>query len=237
MLIIPAVDIKAGSCVRLLRGNPNHVTTYSSDPVQMAKAWADQGAKRLHIIDLDGAFTGAPHHLELAGKIKKEVGCEVQFGGGLREKDVVKKALDLGIDKLILGTAALGDVSWVKSALEWHTERFMVAIDAWDNRVTIEGWKEDYPFSIEEALKRVEELGFKEVIYTDIYRDGTLEGPNFEGINKVVSQTRMNVYASGGITSIEDVKKLKGIRGLCGMVIGKALYSNRLSLREAISLS
>ncbi len=237
MLIIPAVDIKAGSCVRLLRGDPNKVTTYSSDPIQMAKLWVEQGAKRLHIIDLDGAFTGSPHHLEIAGKIKKECACEVQFGGGLREKEDVKKALDFGIDKLILGTAALGDVSWVKSALEWHAERFMVAIDAWEDRVTIEGWQQDYPFSIEDALKRVEELGFKEVIYTDINRDGTLEGPNFAGTKRVVSLTRMNVYASGGITSLEDVKQLKEIDGLCGMVIGKALYSNRLSLREAISLS
>ncbi len=236
MLMIPAVDIKAGSCVRLLRGDPNKVTTYSSDPFQMAKHWVEKGAKRLHIIDLDGAFTGSPHHLEVAGKIKKEIGCEIEFGGGLREKETVKKALDLGIDKLILGTAALGDVPWVKSALEWHRERFMVAIDAWENRVTIEGWREDYPFSIEEALKRVEELSFQEVIYTDINRDGALEGPNFTGIKRIVSLTRMAVIASGGITTIEDVKELKKISGLRGIVIGKALYANKLSLTEALAL-
>lgn len=234
MLIIPAIDIRAGSCVRLVKGDPDQMSVYSSNPLEMAKKWVEKGAKRVHIIDLDGAFSGQPNHLELVGRIKKEVKCEIQFGGGLRQKDVVKKALDLGIDRLILGTAALEGTDWMKSALEWHSERFIVAIDVSENNVAKEGWKEDTPFSIDEALSRMESIGFKETIFTDINRDGTLTGPNFESIKKVVSKTRMSVYAAGGVSTIEDVRTLKKIPGLKGVIIGKALYAGKIVLEECI---
>lgn len=236
MLIIPAVDIKAGSCVRLTRGDPNQSTVYSSDPVQMARLWMEKGAKRIHVIDLDGAFTGHPHHLEIVAQMKKETGCEIQFGGGLREKEVVKKAIDLGIDKLILGTAALESLDWVKSAMDWHAERFMVAIDAIDQQVTKEGWQEDTSFTIEDALAKMEAMGFQETIFTDINRDGMLQGPNFDSIRKVVGRTRMNVYASGGISSLDDIKKLNEIPGIKGAVIGKALYTGKISLEECFGI-
>ncbi|OGR56002.1 MAG: 1-(5-phosphoribosyl)-5-[(5-phosphoribosylamino)methylideneamino]imidazole-4-carboxamide isomerase [Elusimicrobia bacterium RIFCSPLOWO2_02_FULL_39_32] len=232
MLIIPAVDIRAGSCVRLVRGDPNQSTIYSSDPIQMARRWVEEGAKRLHIIDLDGAWSGQPHHLEIAGKIKKEVGCEIQFGGGLREKEMVKRAIDLGLDKLILGTAALDNLTWVKSALDWHADRLIVALDALNNHVTKEGWQEDIAFTVEEALAKMEAMGFQETIFTDINKDGTLEGPNLEAIKKVVSKTRMNVYASGGVSCLKDVQALKQIPGLKGVVIGKALYTGNVVLKE-----
>lgn len=236
MLIIPAVDIRAGSCVRLTRGDPNQTIVYSSDPIQMAKLWVERGAKRIHVIDLDGAFSGHPHHLEMAGQMKKEIQCEIQFGGGLRKKDVVKKALDMGIDKLILGTAALEDLDWVKSALDWYADRFIVAIDVLDNHVAIEGWREDLSFTVENALKKMESIGFKETIFTDINRDGTLEGPNFESIKNVVSKTRMSVYASGGISNLEDLKILNQVPGLKGAVIGKALYAGKISLEDCFSI-
>src|SRR3989338_1500131 len=232
MLIIPAVDIRAGSCVRLVRGDPNQSTIYSSDPIQMARRWVEEGAKRLHIIDLDGAWSGQPHHLEIAGKIKKEVGCEIQFGGGLREKEMVKRVIDLGLDKLILGTAALDNLTWVKSALDWHADRLIVALDALNNHVTKEGWREDIAFTVEEALAKMEAMGFQETIFTDINKDGTLEGPNLEAIKKVVSKTRMNVYASGGVSCLKDVQALKQIPGLKGVVIGKALYTGNVVLKE-----
>lgn len=232
MLIIPAIDIRGGSCVRLFKGDPEQMTVYSSDPIQMAKAWVEKGAKRIHVVDLDGAFAGQPHYLDLAGKMKKEVGCEIEFGGGLRTKESVKKALDLGIDKIILGTAALEGLDWIASAIFWHQERFIVAIDAQDNNVSKEGWKEDSSFTVDEALAKMESLGFQEVIYTDISRDGTLSGPNFESVRKVVVKTRMGVYASGGISSMDDVKKLKEIPGLKGMVIGKALYAGKINLAD-----
>ena len=171
MLIIPAVDIRAGSCVRLTKGDFKQETVYSTDPVEMARIWVEKGAKRIHVIDLDGAFSGQPHHLELAGKMKRELGCEIQFGGGLREKETVKKALDMGIDKLILGTAALADKDWVKSALDWHAAVLILATDAMDNHAAIEGWQEDAPFTIEEALKKMESMGFLN-IFTDISGDG-----------------------------------------------------------------
>lgn len=236
MLIIPAVDIRGGSCVRLFRGDPNQTTIYSSDPIEMARMWVERGAKRIHVVDLDGAFTGHPHHLEMVGKMKKELKCEIQFGGGLREKDVVKKALDMGIDKLILGTAALTDTRWVKSALDWHNDRLMVAVDALNDNVAVEGWTEDAPFTIEQALAKMESMGFKETIFTDISRDGTLEGPNIESVRNVVSKTRMKVYGSGGISGIKDIKDLKAIPGLAGVVIGKALYAGKLTLEECLKV-
>lgn len=236
MFIIPAVDIRAGSCVRLVQGDPNQQTIYSSDPVEMAKRWAHKGARRIHVIDLDGAMTGQPHHLEMAVKMKWETDCEIQFGGGLRDKEIVKKALKMGIDKLILGTAALEELPWVKSALDWHAERLMVSIDAQENQVMIEGWKEDIPLTVEQALKEMESLGFAETIYTDVARDGTLQGPNLDSIQEVVSKSRMGVYVSGGISSIEDLKKLKLIPGLKGAIIGKALYAGKISLEEALRI-
>lgn len=232
MLIIPAIDIRAGSCVRLVRGDPNQATVYSSDPMEMARLWVEKGAKRLHIVDLDGAFTGQPHHLDLAIRIKKELNCEIQFGGGLREKEVVKKALSMGIDRLILGTAALNSVSWVKSALDWFEERFMVAIDALNQTVTMEGWQADTNLSIKQALAEMESIGFKEIIFTDINRDGTLTGPNIESIRNVVVSTRMGVYASGGIASMADLENLKAIPGLKGAIVGKALYSGKIQLEK-----
>jgi phosphoribosylformimino-5-aminoimidazole carboxamide ribotide isomerase len=236
MLIIPAIDIKAGSCVRLVQGDMKQMTVYSSDPIEIAKTWVRKGAKRLHIVDLDGALSGRPHHLSLVEEIKKETHCEIQFGGGLRDKDVVKQALDMGIEKLILGTAALDELPWIKSALEWHPERFMVAIDALKDAVAREGWQEDSTLTIIQALKKMETLGFKETIYTDISRDGTLQGPNFDSIQTVVEETRLGVYASGGISSIEDVKKLKQIHGLQGVVIGKALYAGKIKLEDCYAI-
>ena len=181
MLIIPAVDIRAGSCVRLTKGDFKQETVYSTDPVEMARIWVEKGAKRIHVIDLDGAFSGQPHHLELAGKMKRELGCEVQFGGGLREKDTVKKALDLGIDKLIRGTAALANQDWVKSALDWNADRLILATDAMNNHgpSRMAGGR---AFTVKRL--RNGKHGFSEQ-FTDISRDGC-DGPNFESVRKVV---------------------------------------------------
>ena len=237
MFVIPAVDIRGGSCVRLLRGDPEQETVYSSDPVKTARDWAAQGATRIHVIDLDGAFGGRAVHLDLAGRMKKETRCQIQFGGGIRDEETVKKALDLGIDKLILGTSALADPSWVESAISKDPERWIVSLDCRDGRVAVKGWKEGTSVTLDQALDKMEAIGFKETVYTDIGRDGTLEGPNLDSVRGVVSKTRMKVFASGGVSGLEDVKALQAIPGLAGVVIGKALYAGKVSLEDCLRLA
>lgn len=235
-IIIPAIDVRGGQCVRLVQGDPNQMTVYSADPVKTAKLWAEKGAKRIHIVDLDGAFSGQPKILDLAGTIKKETGCEIEYGGGLRCPKSIETALSLEIDKLVLGTAALDGLDWICKCIDNYPERFIAAIDARNETVTKEGWTEKSSFSVDEALQKMESYGFQEAIYTDISRDGMMEGPNFGAIRAVVGKTKMGVYASGGISTIEDVKKLREITGLRGMIIGKALYAGTIKLEECFSL-
>lgn len=236
MLIIPAIDIKDGHCVRLVRGDPMKKTVYSEDPVQTAKTWASKGAKRIHVVDLDGAFSGRPEHLETAAKMKKETGCEIEFGGGLRDRETVKKALDLEIDKVILGTAALESLSWVKDLVKAEPRRFIVGIDSMHNVAATSGWKKGSEMTTEEALKVMEAVGFRETIFTDILRDGTLEGPNLAAVQAVVKKTGMKVFASGGVSKLEDLKALKKIKGLAGVVVGKALYDGQITLEDGLKI-
>jgi phosphoribosylformimino-5-aminoimidazole carboxamide ribotide isomerase len=236
MLIIPAIDIRGGACVRLTRGDPNQSTVYSDDPVEMARLWVGKGAKRLHVVDLEGAFSGKSQYLELAAEMKKETGCEIEFGGGLRHAETVRKAFDLGIDKVILGTAAVNEAVWVEELLEKFPDRFIVGLDARNNQITKEGWQEEGAFSIDEALRHMEDMGFRETIYTDISKDGMMEGPNFESIRRVIGRTKMGVYASGGVSSAEDVRRLKEIPGVKGVIIGKALYAGKVKLEDCLKL-
>ena len=234
MLIIPAVDIKDGACVRLLRGDPMKKTVYSDDPVQMAITWAAKGARRIHVVDLDGALGGKPVHLEIAAKIKKATDCVVEFGGGLRDLKTVEKALKLGIDKVILSTAALHDSDWVLDEVREKPDRFIVGIDSMHGVPATEGWKQGSDLTTMDAIKKMELIGFREVIFTDILRDGTLEGPNVPAVRDVISKTKMKVYASGGVSKLEDVKALKSVPGVAGVIIGKALYDGRVTLEDCL---
>ncbi|OGR82968.1 MAG: 1-(5-phosphoribosyl)-5-[(5-phosphoribosylamino)methylideneamino]imidazole-4-carboxamide isomerase [Elusimicrobia bacterium RIFCSPLOWO2_01_FULL_64_13] len=236
MLIVPAVDIRNGQAVRLTRGDPEQAVVYSSDPVEAARLWVEKGAARIHVVDLDGAFAGRPKHLDLAGRIKKEIPCVLEYGGGLRDQAAVESALELGIDKLILGTSAVLGAGWVGKSIAGSPERFMVSLDARDGKVAVAGWREGTDLTVGEAVKRMEAAGFGEVVYTDISRDGTLEGPNTDSIRDVTSSTKMKVFASGGVSCIEDVRKLKAIPGLAGVIIGKALYSGAVTLEECLAL-
>ena len=236
MLIIPAIDIRGGACVRLTRGDPKQATVYSNDPVETAKIWAKKGAKRIHVVDLDGAFTGENQNLEIAGRIKKTTACEIQFGGGLRSPESAERALALGIDKLILGTAAFSGAGWVKSLLRKHREKLIVALDALEDSVALQGWRENSGLTMDAAVGEMESLGFTEALYTDINRDGTLQGANVESVEKVVQSTRMKIYASGGVMSLQDLKALKKIAGLFGVVIGKALYNGNITLEDCLSV-
>lgn len=236
MLIIPAIDLRGGRCVRLLHGKPENETVYSDNPVEMAQKWAAAGAKRLHVIDLDGAFTGEPKNLEWVLKIKAATNVPVQMGGGVRSMAIIDRILSAGVDRVILGTVILEEAGLATEAFRKYGERIMVALDAKNGMVATRGWKTDSGFPVAEALSIVEKLGGKEVIFTDIGRDGTLEGVNATAVTDLMKQSSVQIIASGGVSSIDDIKRLKAL-SVPGCIVGKAIYENRLDLTEAIRLA
>jgi phosphoribosylformimino-5-aminoimidazole carboxamide ribotide isomerase len=239
MIVIPAVDLRGGKCVRLKHGDIKEETVYSDDPVAFAKKWVAQGAKRLHVIDLDGAISGEQKNLEIALRIKKEAGVMVQFGGGVRSKESLDRILKAGIDRVILGTIVFEEAGLAKEAFDAYREHIMVALDVRDGMIATRGWKQSSGFPLEEGLHVMEKLGGKEVIFTDISRDGTLEGANIEAVKKVMTMTPMGVYASGGISSLDDLRALKALeaKGLKGAILGKSLYAGKINLPDALAIA
>ena len=235
MLIIPAIDIRGGNCVMLTQGKFEAETIYSKDPVFIAKMFETQGAKRIHIIDLDGAFAGTPQNLSILKKIKETVSVELEFGGGIRKIETIEKIADMGIDKIILGTIAVFNPDIVKEAVKKYKEKIILAIDVYDDKIAVGGWKEITQYDALEFAKNMADIGVKEIITTDIKRDGMMEGPNIEGIKKLC-KSGLSVIASGGVSTIEDVKKISELKkyGVTGMIIGKALYNDSIKLDEAI---
>jgi phosphoribosylformimino-5-aminoimidazole carboxamide ribotide isomerase len=185
------------------------------------------------VIDLDGAFTGEPKNLDIVLKIKRDAQVEVQMGGGIRTAAVANQVLGAGIDRAILGTIIVEEVGLAKELFDRFPGRIMVALDAKDGKVAVRGWKDDSGFPVDEAFKIVQKLGGQEIIFTDIGRDGTLEGVNLRAVTRVVSQNEMKIYASGGVTTVDDIKSLKSV-GCFGCIVGKALYEGRIQLAEAI---
>ena len=235
MIVIPAIDLRNGKCVRLRHGDFNDETVYSDDPVAVAKKWVEEGATRLHVIDLDGAATGEPRNLSWIVRIKRETGVVIQMGGGIRTLKTAEAILSGGIDRIILGSLIVEEAGLAKDVLERYGDRVMVALDVKDGRVAIHGWKDDSGFPLEEALSIIEKLGVREVIYTNIGRDGTLEGVDLKAVSGVMEKTGLKIFASGGVSSLEDIQRLKTL-GSPGCVVGKALYEGKLKLREAIRL-
>jgi phosphoribosylformimino-5-aminoimidazole carboxamide ribotide isomerase len=233
VLIIPAIDLREGKCVRLRHGKAEEQTVYSDDPVSCAKKWVSMGARRLHVIDLDGAFEGSPKNLDWAVRIRKEANVEVQLGGGIRTVETAQQVLDAGIDRVILGTVVVEEAGLAKEMFDRFDGRIMVALDCKTGMVATRGWKGNSGFPVEDALNIVEKLGGREVIFTDIGRDGTLSGPNLAGVKSVMDKTSLTVYASGGVTTLDDLKALKAI-GSPGCIVGKALYEGHIDLAEAI---
>ena len=238
MQVIPAIDIKDGQCVRLYKGDFEKETVYGA-PVEMAKLWAKKGAKRLHIVDLDGAREGVPHNLDLVTKIVKEIDLPVQIGGGIRSLEMISDYLDRGVDRVIIGTAAVKNPKLVLDAVsKWGADKIVVGIDAKSGQVATEGWLETSDTSAVKLGKEMKEKGVKWVVYTDIDRDGTLTGPNIAATKELAERTGLNVIASGGVSSLEDIKKLKEIEdeGVKGVIVGKALYNDNLKLEKALKL-
>ncbi len=235
MEIIPAVDIKSGKCVRLYQGDYGMETVYSDNPVEMAMEWQSLGATRLHIIDLDGADTGKPCNLNIITYINDAVWIPLQVGGGIRNMETIEKLLKIGIDRVILGTAAVENPELVKEACRRFGKSIVIGIDAIEGRVAIHGWKNSTELTAIELAMSMAKLGAKRFIYTDINRDGTLTEPNFIATFELVDAIRFPVIASGGISSLIHLKVLNKL-GVEGAIIGKALYTGDINLKQALDI-
>lgn len=234
MIIIPAIDLKAGRCVRLLQGRMDAVTDYSGDPGGTARRWRDAGAELIHIVDLDGAFTGTQENLESIRAIRAAVDVPLEVGGGIRDMERIALLLSMGIDRVILGTVAVENPQLLVEACRTYPGRVFVGIDARDGKVAVKGWVE---VTAEDALslaRRAEEAGAAGIIYTDIHRDGMLGGPNVDATRRLDKAVSIPVIASGGVSSMKDIRDLTGIEGLYGAITGKAIYSGAIDLGEAV---
>jgi len=236
MLIIPAIDIKNGKCVRLTQGDFENEKVYSEDPVAIAKQWEEQGAQMLHIVDLDGAKNGNLANSEIIKKIVQEVKIPLQVGGGIRNKEAVKTLLSNGISRVILGTVALENEDELKNILNEFASQVAIALDTKDGKLMKQGWLENSDKSIITTALKLEKLGVKRFIYTDVVRDGTLTEPNYKEISNLAKNIVVPVIASGGISTIASIKQLKSM-GVEGVIIGKALYEGKLDLKEALNVS
>ena len=236
MIVIPAIDIKDGKCVRLLQGKKEAVTVYSDDPVSMAKHWERLGAALLHVVDLDGAFTGKQKNFEIVAAIRKAISIPMQAGGGIRDMGVIEKLIKLGINRVIIGTSAAVKPDMIKKACDKFPGKVFIGIDAKKGKVAVKGWEEITEFNAVEFAEKMGKLGAAGVIYTDIAKDGMLSGPNIDAIAKMVKAVKIPVIASGGVSSIDDIRNLMKIKNLWGVITGKAIYEGTLDLKEAIKI-
>lgn len=236
MLIIPAIDIKDRKCVRLVQGDPQFETVYSTEPVFQAKYWEREGARRLHIVDLDGAFEGKTKNLDIIQRIVEEVNITVEVGGGIRDNRIIRALKNRGVHKIIIGTAAVENKKFIKNLCKNDPQSIIIAIDAHDGFVVKKGWQEKTEKRAVDLIKELEEFGVEEVIYTDISRDGMLEGPNYDAIETMLTVTDIPIIVSGGISSLDDLRHLKQFEdmGMSGIIIGKALYEGVFRLRDAL---
>ncbi len=241
MLIIPAIDLKDGKCVRLKQGDLNDATIFSEDPGAMAKQWLDQGARRLHVVDLDGAAAGKPKNRAAIRAIVKSVGTDlpVQLGGGIRDLDTIESYIDSGIAHIIIGTAAVKTPGFLQEACTAFPGHIIVALDAKDGKVAVDGWSKMTGHDVIDLAKKFEDYGVEAVIYTDIGRDGMLTGVNIEATVALARQLNVPVIASGGITDLEDVKRLCAVEaeGITGAITGRAVYQGTLNFGEAQKLA
>lgn len=236
MEIIPAIDLRGGRVVRLVQGDPTRETGYSQDPAAVARDWERGGARRLHLVDLDGAFAGSPVNSRALREIFRVITVPAQLGGGLRSLDAIRAALDLGAAVAIVGTAAIRDPAFLEAACAAFPGRVALGLDARAGMLAASGWTEATGVRATEIARRASELPLAAIIYTEIQRDGMLEGPDLEGLSAVASATRIPVIASGGVSSVRDIQALKTLvpQGVVGAIIGKALYDGRLTLEAAL---
>jgi phosphoribosylformimino-5-aminoimidazole carboxamide ribotide isomerase len=239
MYVIPAIDIRKGRAVRLVQGDLRDETVYSQEPVSVAKLWKLKGAKRLHVIDLDGAFSGKLSNLEYVKEIIKATDLKVQVGGGIRDLKTIEKVMNTGVSSIILGTSAVQNKEFVKEAVKEYGKYIIAGIDAKKGMVAIKGWKQVTKVNAIELAKEMEGLGVSSIIFTDIQRDGMLEGPNFKSTKEIAQAVDIPVIISGGISGYKDIEHAKKLEkyGISSVIIGKALYTGKIDLKIAIKLS
>jgi len=239
MLIIPAVAIKRGRCVRLLQGREDSETVFSDDPSAMAARWEGEGAELVHVIDLDGAFSKGPQNVEAVKRILDRVDIPIQLGGGIRSMETISTYLDLGVGRVILGTEAIRNPSLVEQACKAFPNRIMVGIDARKGMVAIEGWTQTTEQKAVEMAKGIEGLGLAGIIFTDIHKDGMQTGPNIEETKRMAESVSTPIIASGGVGNINDIKALAKLEplGVVGIITGRALYDGRLDLKQALEVA
>lgn len=235
MEVIPAIDLKDGRCVRLFQGNFAQETVFSDDPLAMAKFWQDQGGHRLHLVDLDGAIQGKPIHLEVITSIVRELDIPVQVGGGIRDLATAGTWLNAGVDRVVIGTAAVSNPDMVSEVCQKHgSEQVVVSVDAKDGLVALRGWKETSSVTVLELANQMVDLGVVRLLYTDIARDGALTGPDLVTNARLAEKTGLAVQASGGVASVEHIKELLPT-GVEGVIVGMALYTGTVNLAEAVA--
>jgi len=231
MNIYPAIDLLNRECVRLKKGKYEDVTIYSNDPVSFAYKWKSQGAKYLHIVDLNGARNGDASNLDIIKKIATNVKLPIQTGGGIRTLQRIEELLNVGVTRVIIGTKAVSDVEFVKKAIELYKEAIVIGVDAKDGYVAIDGWEVKSKFKAIEFAIKMQDIGAKTIVYTDIAKDGMMQGPNIKATKEMVEKTNMDIIASGGISGRNDLDLLKEIN-VEGVIIGKALYEKAINLKE-----
>jgi len=234
MKIFPAIDIKDKKCVRLVKGDFNNKTEYEISPVDQAGKYKDHGFKNLHIVDLDGALTGETVNQDIIKEIVTKFDLKVEIGGGIRNLDNIQKYIDAGVEKVILGSAAIKDKSFLKEACEKFSNKIALGLDAKDGYLSVSGWKENSNQLTLDYLNDVNDYGVSRLIYTDIDRDGMKQSPNFEETSKVANVSNCPVIISGGVSSMEDVKKAKGLKNIEGIIVGKAIYDGDINLNELV---
>jgi len=234
MKIFPAIDIKDKKCVRLIKGDFSNKTEYEMSPLDQAGKYKDHGFKNLHIVDLDGALTGEMVNLDTIEEIVHKFDLKIEVGGGVRSIDSIKKYTDAGVEKVILGSAAIKDKFFLKEACQKFPNKIALGLDAKNGYLSVLGWKENSNQLTLDFLKEVNDYGVSRLIYTDINRDGTKQGPNFEETSKVANISNCPVVISGGVSSIDDIKKAKGLKNIEGIIVGKAIYDGDIKLEELL---
>jgi phosphoribosylformimino-5-aminoimidazole carboxamide ribotide isomerase len=239
MIVIPAIDLKEGKCVRLEQGLMDKGTVFNDNPAAQARAWQDQGAEMLHIVDLDGAFAGQPKNRAAIEAIVKAITIPSQLGGGIRDIETIEAYLSLGLSRVIIGTAAQRNPELVKEACAKFPGRIVVGIDAKNGMVAVQGWAEVTGITAVDLARKFEDCGVAAIIYTDISRDGMLQGPNLEATKALAEAVSIPIIASGGVSSLKDIRDLMAIEasGVTGVITGKAVYTGAIKLAEAVALT
>lgn len=239
MLLVPAIDLKNGQCVRLRQGRMDDVTVFSDDPVSVAKRWADEGAERIHVVDLDGAIKGKPVNLKAVEQIAQAVEVPVQIGGGIRDEETVQHYLDAGVTYMIIGTKAVNTPHFLRDLCIEFPRHIIVGLDAKDGRVALDGWSKLTHHDVIEMAQHCERDGVEAIIHTDIGRDGMMKGVNVEATRELALSVNTPVFASGGVSSLDDIRKLMEVEGdgVAGAIIGRALYEGDLKLKDCIKLT